>query len=257
MMSKVPMDPLSIDTDLQGWPIVHSSMKPNQFLEFYGTDTKENADTSWSGNTISYKFNSLGLRMNKEVSDVDHNYIVTFGCSHTVGVGLALEDTWPNLVSKETGIDYINSAVVGSSIKLNAINFFNMLDSVEQLPKAVIFAWPSSTRYCFFHNQKFVFYMPNYITDDETYKKFSDSYKSLLMTDFNVTESATYRHMIKTTCNRLGIKYIDFGFDQTDEFIIKEKVNIIKPSQPDYARDGKHFGPTFHRLAADLVKKSL
>lgn len=132
-----------------------------------------------------------------------------------------------------------------------------MLNYVEQLPKVVIFAWPSSTRYCFFHDQKFVFYLPNYITDSETYKKFSDSYKSLLMTDFNVTESSMYRHMVKTTCNKLGIKYTDFGFDQNDEFTIKEKVAIIKPALPDYARDGSHFGPAFHRLAADLIKKSL
>jgi hypothetical protein len=256
-MSKVPMDPLSNDIDPQGWPIVHSSMKPNQYLEFYGTDIKEKIDPLWKGNPISYKFNSLGLRMNKEISDVDKDFMVTFGCSHTVGVGLPLDDTWPSLVSKESGIDYINSAIVGSSIKLNAINFFNMLNYVERLPKAVIFAWPSSTRYCFFHDQKFVFYLPNYITDSETYKKFTDSYKSLLMTDFNVTESAMYRHMIKTTCNRLGIKYIDFSFDQNDEFTIKEKVAIIKPVLPNYARDGSHFGTAFHRLAADLVKKSL
>jgi hypothetical protein len=232
-------------------------MQPNLQLEFYGTDIKERIDPTWQGNCISYKFNSSGLRMNKELKDVDKNYIVAFGCSHTVGVGLPLEDTWIHLASVELNIDYINSAVVGSSVKLNAVNFFNMLNTVDVLPKAVIFAWPSSIRYCFFHNQQFVFYLPNYIPTDTQYSKFSESYRSLLMTDFNVTESAMYRNMIKTTCSRLGITYIDFGFDQNDEFTITENIDIIKLEQPEYARDGSHFGISYHRLAADLVKNIL
>jgi hypothetical protein len=256
-MATVPMESTSNTVSQQHWPIVHISMQPNQQLEFYGTDVKERIDPTWQGNSISYKFNSSGLRMDKELKDINRNYIVAFGCSHTVGVGLPLEDTWIHLVSKELDIDYVNSAVVGSSVKLNAINFFNMLNTVDVLPKAVIFAWPSSTRYCFFHNQQFVFYLPNYIPTDTEYSKFSESYRSLLMTDFNVTESAMYRNMIKTTCSRLGIKYIDFGFDQNDDFTINEKVAIIKLAHPEYARDGSHYGISHHQSAANLIKNSL
>lgn len=256
------MEITSRESKISSWPVVHSSMIPNQVLNFYGTDSQERylanlKDKEWGykDSVISYVFNNQGLRMNKNIEDVSKDYFISFGCSHTVGVGLALEDTWPYQVSKNCGIDYINSAVVGSSVKLNAVNFFNMLNTVDVLPKAVIFAWPSSTRYCFFHNQQFVFYLPNYIPNDTQYSKFSESYRSLLMTDFNVTESAMYRNMIRTTCSRLGIKYVDFGFDQNDDFTINEKVAIIKLAQPEYARDGSHFGASYHRSAADLVNR--
>jgi len=42
---------------------------------------------------ISYNFNSKGYRT-KEIEDLQKDFILTFGCSYTQGIGLAKEDMW-------------------------------------------------------------------------------------------------------------------------------------------------------------------
>jgi hypothetical protein len=203
------------------WPIVHSSMKLG-LSKFYGTDNlddfeinKSRLPSGWMYNTtdISYNFNSNGLRMDKEILDVDSNYLIAFGCSHTLGVGVALKDSWPYLMAQELNMDYINSAVSGSSIKLNVINFFNMLNTVKELPKIVAIAWPSSVRYTWYSKEQFLFYLPRRGTDKPEFKLQTQAYNDMLMTDLLTTESIFYRNMLKTTCNRLGIKVCETSFD--------------------------------------------
>jgi hypothetical protein len=191
--------------------------------------------------------------MNKNIQEVESKYFVAFGCSQTLGVGVALEDTWPYLLAQDLGIDYINAGVVGSSVKLSVINFFNMLGSVENLPYAVVFAWPSSSRYCFYTYKEFVFYLPNHIPEIEHY---TAAYNELLHTDFNVEESMMYRNMVMTTCKRLGIKYVDFSFDRFDEFT-NALDNAIIDNTHSYARDNSHVGIEYHRQAANRAKKNL
>lgn len=260
---KVPMDVTSRASTISNWPVVHSSMIPNQVLNFYGTDSQERyienlKDKEWSykDSIISYVFNNQGLRMHKNIEDVSKDYFISFGCSNTVGIGLALEDTWPYQVSKNCGIDYINSAVVGSSVKLNCINFFNMLNTVDYLPKAVIFAWPNSARYAFYNSKEFLFYLPNHIPLDSKFKKFNSVYQELLSMDFNIHEAAIYRNMIKTTCQRIGINYIDFSFEN-DEFTRLENVTTISSDRPDYARDCSHYGIVHHNNAVQLIEQFL
>ena len=57
--------------------------------------SKQPADWYYQDKEIYYKWNSTGHRC-KEISDIDlSNYILTIGCSHTVGVGLELEKSYP------------------------------------------------------------------------------------------------------------------------------------------------------------------
>ena len=213
--------------DQTGWPLIHSSMKPNTSTSYYGTDTendfavnKKRLPLEWIYNSksITYNFNSDGLRMDKETNEVDSDYMVAFGCSHTLGVGIALEDTWPYLMSKKLQLDYINLGVSGSSIKLNAINFFNMISKIEHLPKVVAFAWPSSVRYTWYSKGQFLFYLPRYTSEKTEFKHITQAYNNLLMTDVLTSDAVFYRNMIKTTCNRLGIKYCEIGLDPRCEF---------------------------------------
>ena len=43
-----------------------------------------------------------------------NNYILFTGCSHTKGVGLALEDTYPYLLAQKLNCDYYNLALGGT-----------------------------------------------------------------------------------------------------------------------------------------------
>lgn len=242
-----------ISENYDSWPIVHSSMKPNSNDNWCGTDNEKDflinlkqlpQDWIYRTKSISYKFNNNGLRMDKELDQVDKSYMIAFGCSHTVGIGVALEDSWPYLLSKELNLDYINSAVSGSSIKLNCINFFNMLSTVETLPKIVAFAWPSSIRHVTYSEGQFLFYLPRYTSNDAKFKYHIRAYENMLLTDILTYDAIFYRNMVKTTCNRLGIKYCEISFDSRCEFS-----NLLKIDVAELLTD-------FNRLARDIRKKS-
>lgn len=276
ILKKIHMD-TQVPAKYDSWPIVHSSMIPNSVEEFYGTDTLENflintkrLPIEWPYHTkqIEYSFNNHGLRMNKEIDEISKDYIVTFGCSHTVGVGVALEETWPYLLSKELKLDYINSAVSGSSIKLNCINFFNMISTVTTLPKVVAFAWPSSVRHTTYSNGEFLFYLPRFTTDNQQYKYHVQAYESMLMTDILTYDAVFYRNMIKTTCNRLGIQYCEITFDERCEFAktLDIDVAILPKTYNTMARDVRdkseglkfaHVGTDLHTMATLLLLKQL
>ena len=243
------------------WPIVHSSMKPNSSVLFYGTDNNNDYEINkarlpldWIYNSlpVTYNFNSNGLRMEKNIEQVDSNYFIAFGCSHTVGVGVALENTWPYLLSKELNIDYINSAVSGSSIKLNAINFFNMLDQVGTLPKIVAFAWPSSVRYTWYSQGQFLFYLPRYTTDKKEFKLQTQAYNDMLMTDVLTSEAVFYRNMIKTTCKKLGIMYCETSFDYRCEFVKNLGIQLANTDSGPHVLNNMDLGFINNQFARDI-----
>lgn len=281
IIKKINMDVTGMTFDQSHWPIVHTSMIPNLVTKFYGTDTKEDyinnlnrLGNQWiyANKEITYKFNSNGLRMDKELTQVDDQYIAAFGCSHTVGVGVQLEDSWPYLLSKELGLDYINSGVSGASVKLTAINFFNMINTIKQLPSIVAIAWPSDVRYCFYVEDQFVFYLPRFISSDKTLKDYAAIYNNMLITDVLTTEAIFYRNMVKSCCKRLGIKYAEVCFDNRDQMSATLNIPIVyvhetlKDVNLHHARDVRgtsngafisHPGSELHRLAVQELIKQL
>ena len=99
---------LSLNNDFLGYhPKEHN-------VRFSGTDTSkiflENLKTQsndwyYRSNIISYDRNSNGHRC-KNIDEIDlNNYILFIGCSHTEGIGLKLEDTYPYLLSNKLECD--------------------------------------------------------------------------------------------------------------------------------------------------------
>lgn len=276
ILKKIDMDTTGMYFDIQDFPIVHSSMTPNSTYSFYGTDNQEDylknldrlpSDWYYRNNTIEYRFNDVGLRMDSTIDKTE--YIIGFGCSHTVGVGVNLSDTWIHKLGEKLNIDYINCGVSGGSSKLCAINFFNMLNRLKHLPKLVVFSWPSSVRYCLYTDNQFVFYLPRFINE----KMFvSNIYKNMIMTDTLGTEFMLYRNMVKTTCDRLNIKFCEFSFDGEDKVFSKLNIKQIykdpnnKDLNMDHARDVRdksnngyfsHPGIMLHSQACDFIHNSL
>ena len=65
---------------------------------------------------IKYKFNELGFRGDSlEKYQSSTNRFLTFGCSHTFGVGNELKNTWAQLISDRTGHSYMNCGIQGIS----------------------------------------------------------------------------------------------------------------------------------------------
>lgn len=272
-INKIDMETSGMYYSQDHFPIVHASMKSNLVTDFYGTDNKEDyeinlkrlpSDWRYRNETIQYRFNSVGLRMDNELPVDD--YIVGFGCSHTVGVGVNVEDTWIHQLANKLSVNYINAGVSGGSSKLCSINFFNMLEQLQQLPKCVVFAWPSSVRYCFYTKGEFLFYLPRYINKEFEYE--SEIYKNMIMTDTLDSEFIFYRNMVKTTCKRLNIPYTEFSFDGYDTLFKRLNIKQVyteindRDLNTDFARDVRdknganrfsHPGVGLHKQASDYV----
>lgn len=129
----------------------------NHITKFWGGDkehiylenlSKQPDDWYYKTADISYVYNSLGHRC-KNIEDIDlDNYLLFTGCSHTEGIGLELEKTFPYIVSQSLGIDYYNLAIGGSGADIMTHNLITWLSTVKKLPKALIIMWPAKIRFC-------------------------------------------------------------------------------------------------------------
>jgi hypothetical protein len=128
----------------------------NQIEQFTGGDSKNQFerhlitqpdDWYYRNTAITYQFNDNGHRC-KNIEDVDlDNYILFTGCSHTMGIGLELEKTYPYLVSKRLGYDYYNLAIPATGIDVVEYNLLTWWATIEKKPKYVFVQLPDHSRF--------------------------------------------------------------------------------------------------------------
>jgi len=117
-------------------------------LELFEEHSRSQPD-DWYYRTanISYSHNDNGHRC-KNIKDVDlDNYVLFAGCSHTEGIGLELEKTYPYLTSKGLGYDYYNLAVSATGIDVVEHNIIVWLSTIKKKPKIIFSQWPDYTRF--------------------------------------------------------------------------------------------------------------
>jgi hypothetical protein len=135
---------------------------PNTIHSFLGGDQEEQylanlktqpKDWYYRDNKITYDINKHGHR-SRNIEDIDlDNYILFTGCSHTEGVGLELEKTFPYLVANALEMDYYNLGLGGSGIDIMAHNLMVWIHTVKKLPKALVIMWPQTTRFAVLENK--------------------------------------------------------------------------------------------------------
>jgi|688.fasta_scaffold148988_4 hypothetical protein len=140
---------LSLNNDFIGYhPLEHN-------VEFSGSDSEklyidnlklQPDDWYYRTHKISYVRNSNGHRC-KEITDIDlDNYILYTGCSHTEGIGMKLEDTYPYLLSQKLKCDYYNLSIGGTGIDAVNYNLLMWFAKIKKPPKLLILQWPHHTR---------------------------------------------------------------------------------------------------------------
>ena len=116
----------------------------NTILSFLPSDTEEtyqknllSEGDSWYYKTakITYEINENGHRC-KSINDINlDNYILFAGCSHTLGIGLELDKTYPFMVSHLLGCDYYNLGMPGAGIDVLEYNLLMWFSKVKKNPK--------------------------------------------------------------------------------------------------------------------------
>lgn len=263
----------NIDYSLSNWPIAKLPIDTNQSLDFIFLDSKEQysknlnllpKDWRFRDLKFNYRFNSSNLRMEKELIDVDDNFILFIGCSHTVGVGLPLEETYPYLTSKKLGIDYVNAGAPGASIKFTFLNLFYALKYFRR-PKIIVVSWPSYGRYSLFKN-KAEFILPNYEIKNNKTKSL---YQEMIYSDFLYDEANLYRKLTVDLCEHFNIQLIEFTFYNLDCFVSNNNIFTVDCEEKNlnqyYARDILHVqdyfishpGLSLHNIATDFIVNQL
>jgi hypothetical protein len=117
--------------------------------DWCGTDQPSSKDPNWSF-PITYNFNSQGFRTHDFDIALTQKVNVALGCSHTLGIGLPTEMTWPSQIEKQTSMPTLNLGLGGGSsdtvarILTNISGLFNLA--------TVYILWPVKHRFEYYSN---------------------------------------------------------------------------------------------------------
>lgn len=239
----------------------------NQTLNFYSTDRKELFETNkkklgkkWShyDSKIEYKFNSLGYRT-KEIVDLDNDFLLTFGCSYTEGVGLNENQIWNSLISQHLNLDLYNHAKQATGIDVQCYNalFWNMSNLPK--PKLVIVQWPFKNRKSFGFR-----YEDTINLTDMSYTKTLDGkwWEKRYVQDTGEMELNImfWYESFNNQWKLAGVPVLNFTWDSDLLPCVQRsryQIHRIKGNHIDYARDEQHDGPVFHKVTSEHLKEIL
>jgi hypothetical protein len=217
-------------------------------IELYKKNLKEQPeDWLYRTKSITYKYNSHGFRCT-DIKDLDFdNYILFTGCSHTEGVGLELEDTYPYKVSKHFNTDYYNLAVGGSGLDVLEHNLITWFLKFKKKPKYVFIQWPDHSRYAgVFPNYENILLMGSWHPES----KFKDFMAAGEITGFFHSRKYLTSRLLSNVIDVpiFNVQYSALSSFQTYDFLIKKI---------DLARDLAHSGIKTNQIITDQIIQTI
>ena len=239
----------------------------NQTINFYSTDNKnlfkENnkklgKEWAYYKANIEYKFNSLGYRT-KEISELSKDFLLTFGCSYTEGVGLYQQEIWTEYVAKFLNLDLYNHAKHSTGPDIQYYNAMLWAMSKKPKPSLVIVQWPYKSRKCFANRRNNGIHL-----QDKSYTRSQDGtwWGKRYVQDTGEMELnilfwfESFNNLWKLE----GVPVLNFTWDHDlaqDLTRSRYQIHRIKPKVYDKARDLGHDGPKFHESSASKLKNIL
>lgn len=223
----------------------------------YSTDNKQ-YKAKYPYWRIDYRFNSLGYRT-KELNELDSNFLLTFGCSYTEGVGLHTDQIWTHHVSSHLNLDLYNAAKQASGLDIPYLN--TLLWNSKQLPtpKLVIVQWPQKARKHFgFKNGDVIHLSDKSETNTPDGKWWGKRY--IVDTGEMSVNVYSWFESFNNTWKLAGVPVLNFTWDDDLAEELENsryKLWTIIPDTLDKARDEQHDGPVFHQQTSDSLKEIL
>lgn len=207
-------------------------------------------DWYYKENKVEYSFNSSGHR-SKEIKDLDFdNYLLFIGCSHTQGVGVTLENTYPHIISKKFKCDYYNLGISATGIDVLEYNLLTWFFKFNKKPKAVIAQFPDHSRFlsCY---EGYSNLIPNgswNIGSDKNVEKLLVNGEDTGF--FYARKNISYR-LINTVVQVPTIR-LNYGSQ-----VMYDNTGEVRFRRLDLARDLSHPGIESHKAVADTVSTIL
>jgi len=184
--------------------------------------------------------NSLGHRC-KERQELDlENYILFTGCSHTLGEGLEIEQTFPFLVSKMLNIDYYNLGLSGAGIDVLLYNLTIWFNKIPKKPKLLIVQYPDYTRFSSIIDDTNNI-IPRGNWDKSSQKFIVDAIDNGLFT--------ARKRMAVRQIESFNVPTITFTHGNTEPY----EPDSLRMRHLDYATDNIHSGVKSHKEFASIL----
>lgn len=223
------------------------ALPKNATFHFYGSDSEERfaankskLGESWkyynSLDTLTYEYDEYGFRNHHSLNDIQHNpYIVTIGCSHTMGTGIHYEDTYSCQLENLSGIPVYNMGLGGSS---NEVSFFNLVWLLTNFrpPKIIVFQKAGIDR--------FPLIAENSITTFNG--PWSDSLRDFIILSDAIEYNRTKFIMIESMLKQLATKH------DVSLYIVPRNIATM-PSFTETARDLMHGDRDFNEFLANYI----
>ena len=190
-----------------------------------------------------YRFNELGFRGDDiEIYESSSKKLLTFGCSHTFGVGVGNDETWPHILAEKINHSHINFGIQGCSndtISRAVLSFTQRFK-----PNIVVILWT------YLHRREYVnkdgkrcFYKPNGKWDFWDTKEGSKIHEKITFIQNDEYDMDNYyrNHMLVSSF----LKTIEVP-------VIHFNIEDYKMYWKDFGVDGNHAGVESHQ---DFVKK--
>jgi len=192
------------------------------------------------------EYNSYGHRC-KEVADLDKdNYVLFAGCSHVVGVGVKIEESFPYLIAKELGCDYYNLGVGGGGLDALEHNLLLWGALIPNPPKYIFCEWPPEQR---FMNQ-----LPGYDNMLPCGSWHGGKNQEFLIEAYyplKVKQQLVYQLVREV----IDVPIIDIRYGPLA--IMGRNAYTIWHQKSDVGTDGKHPGPLSHQETTNKVMEYL
>lgn len=209
------------------WQDFGSAHPCNTVTQWCGTDTQDNPLRNLNyERDITYQFNEFGLRSGPLRTEQDKTNILVSGCSHTMGIGMPVELTWPhqlanmipNSVAHNVALDGASGDYVARSISI----------ALSHIRADLIFIlWPD--------NSRLEFYNQNEINNLQVTSK---QYPRILVDDCH--------HFNNYKKNRLLVDLLVKGIP-----VYHGRISLCDGHKTGLGRDGMHGCDLWHKSMAD------
>jgi len=199
-------------------------------------DSEERFNTlppsNWTKDSFTYKYNSYGFRSCEFDLKETNPILLTFGCSHTVGVGVPQYNNWPETFCSTYFPNHViyNAGLGGASADTVARLAVNMIPIIK--PSIVAVLWPSLFRFETYENGA-VFNGAWTMEQDNLQYEDNTAYN-------NQTKNKIILELLQ---KEYQFKLLSIDWDDTVN-------NVYTDVAWTKARDGAHYGIDWHQQMA-------
>jgi hypothetical protein len=189
----------------------------------------------YESDTIVFEYNKLGYR-SKEFDDIQKEFILVAGCSHSEGHGLHARDVWCHQVASSMGLDLVNLAKGSSGADFASQNIFNWMQT-GKIPKVAIIQWPNPFRFMQWKNHDMMFVVSGTPTE---------VYQSRLKSDEFGFWAQWVHHIIfaDKICQISGVPVLHVCFEEKK--FVEHVLDILERNHIELFVDEKLPGATWH-----------